>query len=88
MPDLDPTSSRRCRDRRPAKELSASRRPVVLRPAVLVPFDEASARLAIQALQDLLIAYENRASKRGLDDLTRAGRDGLLDGDTAREDTP
>lgn len=88
MPNPDPTPPRRCRNRRPAKELSASRRPVALRPAVLVPLDNASARLAVQALQDLLIAYENRASKRGLDDLTRAGRAGLLDHDTAREDTP
>lgn len=60
------------------------RRPLTLRPAVLVPFDEASARLAVEALQDLLTSYEARRS----DDLTRAARAGLLDGETAREDTP
>lgn len=72
------------RDRRDCKNWSHGRRPLTLRPAVLVPFDEASARLAVQALQDLLASYEARRA----DDLTRAERAGLLDGEAAREDTP
>jgi hypothetical protein len=55
---------------------------------VLVPLDQPSAELAVDALHTLLAAYRWRVSDGDAAALTRAGQVGLLDGDTAREDTP
>lgn len=84
MPHPDPTPPRSCCTRRPAKDLSPARRPVALRPAVLVPLDDASARLAVQALHDLLTGLRPRSEGH----LTRAGRAGLLDREPEREGQP
>lgn len=73
---------------RASKPWSHGRRPLTLRPAVLVPLDEASARLAVEALQDLYAAHRTQLVDAPVEDLTSPAPVGSIDGDTEREDTP